>query len=736
MNASRLLAACLLLLLTGAAVLQLPTGSQAAYVNPSGLLIEDFENATFPAQPESAYYTLTRSGVGIMQISTTAAETGSRAYRVDGTDLSNAAVAAFDLGMDLCQADPLGPGGRRYVDFSIRFTADTGGGGNYLSVGLENAAGTQFVKFQRVTGGTVSHLGTMQTATGSGSISMFLGDQNGGPDTDWYRHGISCDAATATASFCYYDSVTMGGSACTSLDVTGSLVGITRFVIRSSSNDVSIDRINFGSPPAITETSPEGPSIAVTGLSALDVSRDGTTLIARTNDGPDNEQLVRTYPAGSLAAPGQSTDTDCNRIGGVAAMPSYVAYFDCDEDDPNKVDHLKIRDLALGDPAFPTYCSEGIDFCDKDISADELAGCQGSDDGSPDSCTVNSRQYDIVSVTEVPFDYTAGCDGDGNFFNGGEESSLHGEDCGTRDAVYMAFGATFENGYVGVITYTMNRGGDDKSQITRTQLGPSGTVVNQMCVVQDPDGQTYLYATQSSATARGYRLDFELEAGSSITMSTLAVSMTSVFPGTAQTTNAVGVACGNQRFATIQSNGVVCVFARNAASPLFPCRAVGTVQSAALAMSGDGNFVSWVEGTSVRTMCAIVAGCPATANRGAVAVGGLVAQSTIPSETVVAMELDGNANSLWLGTTVKIRNYNALFQLTTGNATACLPGDVNCGAGRVTTTPTTAPNGLGGTDGGLAKSYCLGCDPTMLMAFGTMGLVVLAVAGIVVVMRK
>jgi hypothetical protein len=712
----RVLPIGLLLLLVATSIVQLPPSAQAAYVSEAGFpcetgsacphLIEGFENVTFPNPPISPYYTFTSvAGTGAsggfsiasenVPTGAPAPESGDQTLRVQlasGTGGHSYSVR-FNLGTNLCEGN--GPGGTRTVDVSFWFAA----GALTTSIGLYDtvAGSSAAVNAYQSTGGADS-------ATFTGASSANLGTDFFVSNA-WNRIGISCSDSAAT--FAYYNYGTSS-----TLTRTAAAFNPTELRITNTANtgagSVYIDRINFGAPPAITQTSAEGPSLTVEALAGFDVDRTGTTLIARTGGAPDNEQYVRTYQAGTLATPGNSVDTDCNRIGGVAALVGYTAFFDCDETTPGQVDHLKIRSDSLGDADIPAFCLEGGgSFCVQDIDANELAGCQGPNDDSPDSCTGSSFQYDIVGLTEVPFDYSAGCDAGGTSFFTGTNSALHGQECGSRDAIYMAFGATFENGYVGVITYTMNRNGDDKSQITRVQLGPSGTVINQMCVVQDPDGKSYLYAAQSSADVRGWRLDFSIVPGGAFPApgSSLTVNMVPVFTGTAQTTNPVGVACGNGKFATLQANGNLCVFARGGASPLFPCRSVSSAHSGSLAMAGNSNYVSWVEGTSVRTMCAIAAGCPATTHRAAAAAGALVAQSTIPSETVVATKLDGHGNSLWVATTVKIRLYNSLYQLTSGNATACLPGDVGCGQG--------GPN-IGNPTGGAGDIGDL--DPASLFA--------------------
>lgn len=685
----RSLPIALVLLLVAAAVVKVPGHVEAAYVS-GGRLIEGFENGTLPDKPTSPYFTFTAVGSGNDGYDITTFDTGAQSYKVDGTVSSATYKVEFDLGgTNLC-TDSNEIGSTRHIDFAVR---NNEGNGNW-GVRLRNAASNDFAAIEGVNAGVSAGFVYTYFDNTAGNVAPSP-TFNDAVDTAWKHYGIRCSNTAATfVDFTTGTSHTKTMGSGTFTPTVLELYSTGAGVIIGPGNNVppavNFDNIGLGTPPPIVANTPAGPVITVVGLTGFDVDRSGTTAILRTHDAAGNTQdNVRTYDAQTLSSPGNVLNSECNRLSGVAALANYVTFFECDGGQAGDVDFVKIRSASLGDPVLPTFCSEGIDFCDTDIDANELAGCQGFQDGSPDDCDSNDFQLDLVEIDEIPFDYSAFCNANGDF-SSDTASRLNGEPCGTRDAVYFAWGATFEDGYVGVVTYAMNRGADDKSQFTKIQVGPNTSTIDQICVVQDSDGLSYLYAAEGSSQMKGYALNFDIEAGGQVDASTLNVEMVPLFPGTAQTSAATAVACGEEKFVTAQPNGNLCIFARDSGSPLV-CRTVSAVPEGGVAMSGDGNYIAWVEGSTLRVGCAKVGGCPATSVRDAAAIGAVVATGTVPTGTFRAIKMDANANSVWIATDVRVQHYNAVFQATTGNATACLPGDVGCGP-----TPTGGPTGTGG----------------------------------------
>ncbi len=658
--------------LTLGALMFMPTGTAQAPCSP----FEDFEDDTLHLDPTGCWYTTAASG-GARVVSDIQAFSGTKSLRHTGAQTTS---FEFTSEFDNLVCNPNSPGAT--TGYTGNFYISTAGNNAEIGTGR---AGSSFT-FARGTAGGSAVLVFDNPPVGFTVPSLTITEDSWwnvqltfGPVPGELPSPTPCDGGP-TRVCAIFERLTggvSGGAVCADLSRAGVLANGNYNVIATVSTATETYFDDLGLIGAGSEVSLSGPSISVVGLRGFDVDASGTIAIARTHDAESNtEDNVRTWAAGTLATPGNVVDSDCDRFHGVAALRNYVAFLECNDGTPSDVDFLKIKNADLGDPDLPGFCSEGIDFCTGDLDANELAGD-------------NSDQYEIASVEEIPFDFTV-CN------NPPDNAECLDE--GGRDAIYFAFASTFIDGYVGVITYTLNRGADDTSQITRTLLN-AGSIPDQLCTVRDSgDGQSYLYVADSEANVKGFTLGFDKQPGSSVPGdgATLAVQMVESFSGTASTAGARGVACGEERFAILNADKLT-VWERGASTPYLTKTGLTSVPERGIAMSGDGQWVAYASGGNFNVLCITVGGCPATDFRDAVAFGANVAEEPLPGGTFNTMQLNGPASAGWVATTTTIQLYNNLYQATSGNDTACNPGDVGCGPGPE---PTPDPDEPGGGFGG------------------------------------
>jgi hypothetical protein len=401
----------------------------------------------------------------------------------------------------------------------------------------------------------------------------------------------------------------------------------------------------------------------VTGLVGFDVDPAGSTAIARTDGG----QFVRVYPAGPLTSPANK-DTDCTSVGGVATMGNHVAYFDCDGS--GNVVQLEIRSPSLTSPSKPSLCSDS-GFCVEDIETE----C-----GVIASCIAGDQDDDthLAIVEELPIDYSRYEDG-----NAAEV-----------DYVHMALAFADASGKLGVWTYSMENNGVDYSNIV--SVGIASQSPDTLCVHLDPNGKTYLYGSSTQSNVQGFEVTFDFQGTLLLGNRQVVPVMTNVFPGTASTAGALGVACGDGKFAIANLNKVT-VWNRTAGSGLSSAPHITITTPEAdpvrqVAMSSDGNWVAYSTATKwyvINANVPVESGSDATVEcTGDVPAG--------PSQK--GMQLHGSGSALWIATTTTISRYET-FGCTTGtdvvfNPPCADPNDVDCDGVRNSVDPDIDGDGL------------------------------------------
>jgi len=363
---------------------------------------------------------------------------------------------------------------------------------------------------------------------------------------------------------------------------------------------------------------------SVTSLVGFDVDPTGAVVIARTDSG----DTVQVFPGGSLGDPAEK-DTDCvGSLGGVAAMASHVAYFDCDSG--GDVIQVEIRSPGLTSPTQPPICNNA-GFCLEDIPTEDCGlSCVGTIEGDQDDDTY------LAIVEEFPIDYSQVKNG---FLD--------------DDAVYMAMAFADNDGRLGVWTYVMNNNGDDESEVTSVSI--ASTTPEQICSHRDPDGTTYLYGSSQYGNVRGFRVTFKKEAGSGSSDNRLVPSMTSVFPGTAATSGAFGVACGDQKFAILNEDKLT-IWNRTAngqsTAPYLTLTGLEDVPLRGVAMSHNGFWTAYVSGGFWHLVNNVN--------------GTEAASGPIPGTgSFRGIELNGCGGDLWVATSTTIER-TSVYPSTTG----------------------------------------------------------------------
>jgi hypothetical protein len=358
----------------------------------------------------------------------------------------------------------------------------------------------------------------------------------------------------------------------TSIDLVADMTATKAYVFYTDSAVGDRVELIWANNASLTPIPSANPSItvAVTNATALSVDPSGNTVITRQGDATLGGRYVRTYSGGTLAQTG-STDTHCSSIGGVFATDTHTLYLQCDPDDGQTVVSYNIRGASLGDPPQPAICHD-TGFCIKDIP-DASVLLQGALAGNHD------HDVHIAGFQDFPITYL-------NNQNGILDD----------DAVWMAFGFTTTAGDLGVVSYVMNNNGVDRSDIATAQVG-GGQAPDQLCLVRDATGATagltFIYASSSASNVRGYRVDWtHRDVG--LSDHHLIPALVNVFPGTTTTAAARGIACGDGKFAILNTDKVT-VWRRGATAPYITKTGLGAVpELAGIAMSSDGGWVDYI----------------------------------------------------------------------------------------------------------------------------------------------
>jgi len=648
----------------------------------SATFTEDFEDDADLDPPESDFYVAATTGTIQFHVSTEQAHAGTKSLKLDTNDATAAWNARFALDFNLCL------GGE--VDFWFRVATLSSWGTALFTMGLSDMAdgdtsGGEYAIFEidpalnlvaRVNADPAG-------ATGSGTpVSMGVIAVN-----TWYHFGIrDIDCALAKARFLEF---TTGLSF--TVDGAGSWPDLDHFIfthtVVSGNHDVGtqpfyFDNFNFTDvlPAAVGVTA----TVAVVDLSGFDADPTGNTLIARTLDGGPVDS-VRTYNGGTLAALGVA-ETDCNRIDGVSAYSTHVSYFKCNPADASDVTELRIRNSNLANPSQPSVCSS---FCVHDIDDEEL------------SETSEDANFALATVTQFPFDYNSFRDGP--FI---------------EDAVYMAWGFTSTNGDAGIFTFTMNNNGDDTSTADTISMGSS--LPNQICVIQDGDGQTWFYAGSSESNVKGARVDFRkiTPFGAGLgAEDTLEVSLVQVFSGTASTAGPLGVACGDGKFAILNADKIT-LWQRGANGPYKTISGITGV-TRGIHMSLDGKWLAYVDGTNWRVAPTEDGERPDGTEY---LTGETVAGDALPSGDFRRLYLHGRGSVLWIATDTSINAYGTLFEATSGEDLSISDGSIQDEFEEDNPTP-------GGGSGTLGTRLFPNGNPQVVMLIGSVAtILILALA--------
>lgn len=413
--------------------------------------------------------------------------------------------------------------------------------------------------------------------------------------------------------------------------------------------------------------------VAVTGLVGFDVDPTGATIITRQSFTIPND--IRTYGGGTLALLGQA-ESNCNRQHGVAAISTHVVYLHCKEPDDSgvgntdwtsDVDAYHIRSTNLGPPNQPPICS-GTGFCDENISDWTLA----SDE---------DQALHVATIADYPIDYTNSRD-DWNDFA----------------SVFMAFAFSTIDGQIGVVTLVQRNNAFDLSDVDTAVIG--GQAPDQICVVRDATGTTYLYGTSSQSNVKGFRVDLQ-RTETALGSNHLDVQLVEVFPGTASTAGARGIGCGDGRFAILNDHKLT-LWQRDAPQPYHTILGLTDVPSGGITMSADGRWLAYQSAGQISVL-----------NASSVEV--VFTTKAVPG-TFRGIDLQGAGSTLWSASDSWIYSWD-IYNTTTGHDTIYHPpgsgsgGDpcgANCndGGGGESGGGGSGGGGSGGGSGGTASEEC------------------------------
>lgn len=254
-----------------------------------------------------------------------------------------------------------------------------------------------------------------------------------------------------------------------------------------------------GGTPGILNT------VAVTNLIGFDASGDGSTVIAKVNNG-DN---VTTYSGTGLSLLG-SSETDCIDSDGVFTNGPYVSFFTCaGSSDPAHSSLLVIGSRNMTTPTFSS-CT----YCNPLIPLEGISPVLGFDE----QFDLHGQQ--LLGTLAYPIDYSRD-----NFFG--------------QNAKWVVWPFSSFQGYIGVALLTMQEDGDEETRVTKVQFG--GDTPTQVCVEPYDLTTMYMAAVDSGVSPKIYRVNFNPSGPTGILTATISASTSPGFPG------ADSVACGRNR---------------------------------------------------------------------------------------------------------------------------------------------------------------------------------------------
>jgi len=597
--------------------------------------------------------------------STAVASTGTRS--LSGDDATNDANCYMTLGNSLPAGVFCGSSTYNFASFKFRMSA------------LPAASVTQQFGFQYTaaaappasssfTSATAGYESVYFAVTPGGSLgfNVFRGSGGSGSATlgnvvanTWYDINIQMNACAAGVSpfvsFTAYSNqiVTLGGGVgFGTATLTGAgqtfTTSLNKFTITDNQatlqtdNTIYFDDFVFGAPASGTPSVPASATASFTNLVAFDVDDSGATAIARTDAG----DFVRTIGGASLTG-AASDETDCGGAFGVYASVYHVAYVQCSA--AADAEKLSIRSTTLGTPNKNTPSCNTGSYCLNDIPFEDTF--VGVNDGVPGD---QDNDVALIGLDEFPIDYSSvtGATGLAGVID--------------PDVVRMAFGFSDSEGRIGVWTYSFVNNAADAGAITSVAIGASGTnnIPTGMCAHRDPNGKTYIYGSIGDSNTRGFRVTFR-QLGT-LEGYALEPSLNSIFSGTSGSANAVGVACGDYGFA-VRTQSQVSIYTRDDDGfsrdlPIVIPLTSGDSKTNSIAMSYDGNWVTFLDGSTARVVCARQ-GCDPDSllNPGAE-----VAQSTIPSGTWRSIHITGNGTQVWMASSTTVQRF-AVYPYTVGD---------------------------------------------------------------------
>jgi len=438
----------------------------------------------------------------------------------------------------------------------------------------------------------------------------------------------------------------------------------------SFSGTVWIDDLTISGYPYLIPTA--ATSSAYTVINGFDVDNSGNNVVLRTNTGTQ----VRSLSGYGLIEAASFATPNCARADGVSSLTTttgqYLSFVDC-EATHGFAEHLRIRSPQMGTPAFPSGCG---------------TECGDVNDGL--DVDVPNALHQISDVGAFPFSFSKFST------TGNNHATVAWGYSEVKEPLIAGTG-----GRIGIYADTKTNLALDQDDNALTTLDTStNPQIDQICAWTYTSGGTtrdYLAGVTNNGATGVFQIAVDVTEGTGTDPTWYPdAQIQNQFTNTGTYAGANAIGCAQDRI-LVQAAGsgvrnlyMVKVIGTGAPQELWGPVAVTTASARGVAFSGDGNWVSWLDGTTIKVAYASNAT--------------VVASITKPTGTFFGMALDLKANNLWVATTDHVYRYltgvatcKTACSITTDDNGNPLP-NISATSSSTSTLTTTCTVGCTGTE--------------------------------------
>lgn len=590
--------ATLLLVVLGFVAVLVPTVQAAT-------LTEGYESFSAGSQPgTTADYTFSTSGSINALVTTAQAHAGTKSLKVQslatgGPQVANTYTAAFGCGATSGST----PSAGSTFTFWTRIEAlpDTGSSHVYEVQG--NNGAWSAVRLNVLNTGFINIQGPVSSTSITTPYSM--------PVNTWVDFQMTAVCVASGSSVnnqkaCVV-SLTIGFNVCTATATatvpTGNLGRLriapddaTPFTQSIFIDDLAVVTANS----AVTDYAAAATSASYVGMTAMEVSGDGQTVIIRTWNGASGTVKALNGLGSSLQEVG-SVASSCNIVGGVDAYRSgndvYTTYADCTSSN-TQVNHLHIGNSALGTPSFA--CST----------------CSDDDVTNSVDVSIPTEMGDLGTIAGRPI----------SFSSYSTSGTNHGTACWT-------FTSRTTN-EIGLFCVVVNNSGTNDSDTIRRTTASGSTSTQDMCSFTN-GGDDYTLGANGSGNTILWKVGTTV---SGVGAEEPHNFMDQVFSAGSVYAPTASIACSNTERVAVATGSTVYVLdvIGNNPTEVITKTVSGNPGKGGLAMSGDGRFFTVLDGSTFYTY------------RINGTVGTQVASFAKPTGTVINTEMDYTGGNVWV----------------------------------------------------------------------------------------